>query len=461
MRIDKSLARPTVHKTIILAAPGLFLSESTDITTTCQLRVIVLNQVKKETRTHLLPTRLPVRYNMIRSGEMLALPGMPDLLPRVPRSDDVRNAHRQSPWTSGHFSQLAGRTSQRNSPAGVELSLSRLSFEGHGMDPHSFTSIDDYPRTLASFSSPPRRTYSPPAVPESLPRPTPDQHSAVGYRSTLETHGSLGGTYPPQPLEGSHSSDTGGTTLRNPPRSRPTYNRDEFDGPAQLLSPPLPEHEQSRAQLLPQLPVNLTLQEQDEVARRTNDILSQCAFHFVAKYQFPIPIERDKRHVRQPADREWTEWAYLLKRLATKRRIPARVLFDGQIKQLVTTLENSIVVRQSMNARADPPSARQPRDDRYMLQLVSSGLQVAKILMDSMAMDQLNELYIQTETLILERRSRISTAQASIGSGRTTRGSRGTIGRGISSGSISGVGGTSGGGGGGGGGGLGGGVAGY
>jgi hypothetical protein len=25
-----------------------------------------------------------------------------------------------------------------------------------------------------------------------------------------------------------------------------------------------------------------------------NDILSQCAFHFVAKYSFPIPLDRDK-----------------------------------------------------------------------------------------------------------------------------------------------------------------------
>jgi hypothetical protein len=123
----------------------------------------------------------------------------------------------------------------------------------------------------------------------------------------------------------------------------------------------------------------------------------------VAKYQFPIPLERDKPRVRSPADREWTEWAYLLKRLATKRRIPARVLYDNQIKQFVTTLENSIAVRQ--NSREQQP--RTLKDDRYMLQLVSAATQVAKILMDSLSMEQLDALYRQTESLILERRARL------------------------------------------------------
>jgi hypothetical protein len=147
----------------------------------------------------------------------------------------------------------------------------------------------------------------------------------------------------------------------------------------------------------------LNIEEQDEIALRVDDILSRCAFHFVAKYQFPIPLERDKPHVRTPADREWTEWAYLLKRLATKRRIPARVLYDNQIKQFVTTLENSIAVRQNNRDQ----QSRIPKDDRYMLQLVSAGTQVARILMDSLSMEQLDALYRQTENVILERRARL------------------------------------------------------
>ena len=68
---------------------------------------------------------------------------------------------------------------------------------------------------------------------------------------------------------------------------------------------------------LPHLPTNLHVQEQDSVLNQVNDRLSQCAFDFVAKYQFPIPLTQDMRPVERPQDREWTEWVYLLKRLAT------------------------------------------------------------------------------------------------------------------------------------------------
>lgn len=199
-----------------------------------------------------------------------------------------------------------------------------------------------------------------------------------------------------------HGSDAGRNTQRYHTRRRP-LNQDEFDGPSQYLPLPLPQQDAGRAQEMPSLPVHLEMSEQDEVMARANDILSECAFHFVAKYQFPVPLERDKPTVRSASDREWTEWAYLLKRLATKRRIPARVLYDNQIKQLVTTLENSIATRQSINK--DRGHVKQkPKDDRYILQHVSAGTQVAKILMDSLAMEQLSDLYARTEAVIFERR---------------------------------------------------------
>jgi len=58
--------------------------------------------------------------------------------------------------------------------------------------------------------------------------------------------------------------------------------------------------------------------------------------------------------VERPEDREWTEWVHLLKRLATKRRIPARVLYNGQIKQLVTILENSMEMRHAAKHQSRP-----------------------------------------------------------------------------------------------------------
>jgi hypothetical protein len=180
-------------------------------------------------------------------------------------------------------------------------------------------------------------------------------------------------------------------------------NRDEFDGPHQFLIRPSEDVIAAQEQELPHLPTNLYVQEQDDVLSRVNDRLSQCAFDFVAKYQFPIPLEPDKRRVESAGDREWTEWVYLLKRLATKRRIPARVLYQGQIKQLVTVLENSLEMRHAAKHQSRPL-----KDDRNVLQLISAGIQVTKILKDAAAMQYLDQLYIRTEKQIQARREGFS-----------------------------------------------------
>ncbi|KAF2149872.1 hypothetical protein K461DRAFT_214628, partial [Myriangium duriaei CBS 260.36] len=185
------------------------------------------------------------------------------------------------------------------------------------------------------------------------------------------------------------------------PRRR-SSGKDEFDGPHQFLPKPDDAHiEVSESQLIP-LVISLQAEEQDDILGKVNDCLSKCAFDFVAKYQFPIPIEADKRPVRVPGDREWTEWCHLLKRLATKRRIPMRVLWNGQIKQLVTVLENSLEMRHAAKHQSRPL-----KDDRNVLQLISAGLQVAKMLKDPQAMVFLDGLYAQTERII---RSRIGDA---------------------------------------------------
>ncbi|KAI1645353.1 uncharacterized protein F4817DRAFT_183306 [Daldinia loculata] len=181
------------------------------------------------------------------------------------------------------------------------------------------------------------------------------------------------------------------------PQRRPS-NRDEFDGPHQYLARPPPDYVAMQERELPHLPTNLLVQEQDSVLTQVNDRLSQCAFDFVAKYQFPIPLTQDMRPVERPHDREWTEWVYLLKRLATKRRIPARVLYNGQIKQFVTILENSLEMRHAAKHQSRPL-----KDDRNILQLISAGIQVAKILKDAAAMDYLDRLYVSTEQQIQER----------------------------------------------------------
>lgn len=67
------------------------------------------------------------------------------------------------------------------------------------------------------------------------------------------------------------------------PQRRPS-NRDEFDGPSQLLDKPGAEAGyETKEEELPQLPVTLYAQEQDEILSKVNDRLSLCAFDFVAK----------------------------------------------------------------------------------------------------------------------------------------------------------------------------------
>ena len=195
------------------------------------------------------------------------------------------------------------------------------------------------------------------------------------------------------------SGDASGASGPYQHRARRAGNRDEFDGATQFLPPPSPRTMSAMDRELPHLATNLLAHEQDDLLTKVHETLSQCAFTFVARYQFPIPMDPSKRPVKVPADREWTEWAQLLKRLATKRRVPARVLYHGQIKQLVTVLDNSLEMRHAAKHQSRPL-----KDDRNVLQLVSAGLQVAKILKDASAMDYLDELYVQTEDLIRTRR---------------------------------------------------------
>ena len=233
------------------------------------------------------------------------------------------------------------------------------------------------------------------------------QEYMPGLRRSSPTHSLWGTEYPGfmdyhdgvDPMT-SDGTSRGSVSSNKPHQSQKRANRDEFDGPTQFLKKPPMERIAAQERDLPHVPINLDVREQDEVLSQVNQRLSQCAFDFVAKYQFPIPLEADKRPVERPADREWTEWVYLLKRLATKRRIPARVLYNGQIKQLVTVLENSLEMR-----HASAHHSRPPKDDRNVLQLISAGTQVAKILKDANTMEYLDKLYKETEKLIRMRRN--------------------------------------------------------
>lgn len=174
--------------------------------------------------------------------------------------------------------------------------------------------------------------------------------------------------------------------------------RDEFEGSIQYLEKPRRSSPDHRERDLPLLPIHLEHGEQDDVLTQVNRRLSQCAFDFVALYRFPIPLEPNKPAVQTATDKEWTEWAYLLKRLATKRKIPSHAVYNGQIKELTTVLDNSLEMR-----HASKPRERPLKDDRNVLQFISAGIQVGRILKDAAAMEYLDKLYQQTEQVIQER----------------------------------------------------------
>lgn len=270
----------------------------------------------------------------------------------------------------GLFPGSSLMTSEGNSDPGAGSSSNRHTASELGR--HSSSSVQDW--DMPAQTSPERYYF---------------EGDISGSPTSSEFHGEPGGRR--QTSSFKHSGKQYG-------QRRPS-NRDEFDGPHQLLDKPSPDTLTAQDRELPHLPTNLFVQEQDEILSQVNERLSLCAFHFVAKYQFPIPLEPDKRPVSTPADREWTEWVYLLKRLATKRRIPARVLYNGQIKQLVTVLENSMEMRHAAKHQSRPL-----KDDRNVLQLISAGIQVTKILKDASAMEFMDRLYVQTENLIQSRK---------------------------------------------------------
>lgn len=103
-----------------------------------------------------------------------------------------------------------------------------------------------------------------------------------------------------------NSASTGASKPKSNSKGRPQRrpsNRDEFDGPHQYLARPPADYMAMQERELPHLPTNLLVQEQDSVLTRVNDRLSQCAFDFVAKYQFPIPLTQDMRPVSHLSSR--------------------------------------------------------------------------------------------------------------------------------------------------------------
>jgi len=85
---------------------------------------------------------------------------------------------------------------------------------------------------------------------------------------------------------------------------------------------------------------------EDRILDFVSDGSSRCVSDFIKKSHSPIPMsKRDARPLAILFDAGWAEcWAeylYLSERLATKRRVPARISYDGQIRQQIALLKTS------------------------------------------------------------------------------------------------------------------------
>ncbi|KAL7799927.1 hypothetical protein V8C37DRAFT_97299 [Trichoderma ceciliae] len=174
-----------------------------------------------------------------------------------------------------------------------------------------------------------------------------------------------------------------------------SLGRDVYDGPHQFLQQPSLEVLIMQRAEIPCLPTSLNAKEQGVVLKQANYCLSQCAYNFFAKYQLPIPLRQYERPVEEPRDREWNEWVSLLKLLMDQRNIPARILHNSQVMQFEIILDSSLGIHHGIKHLQDSLV-----DDRKILQLISASIQVAKMLKDASAMGELDQLYVNTETMI-------------------------------------------------------------
>jgi hypothetical protein len=135
-----------------------------------------------------------------------------------------------------------------------------------------------------------------------------------------------------------------------------------------------------------QNPPLLSVHEKKEVIRRVYIRLLQCAYDFFARHRLPIPVTVGRKLVRCPQDREWTEWVYMLKRLAEKRRIPAHA-YCGITGSFVFCLEGTMDISLIPQMLSVECSQENPFDESFFTRCMTQSIQAAGVLMDRVAED--------------------------------------------------------------------------
>lgn len=175
-------------------------------------------------------------------------------------------------------------------------------------------------------------------------------------------------------------------------------NPDAFRGSHQILDKPDLAKPANLEKDLPYLSSTLSNIEKAELFQSIHECLCRSAFDFAAQWQLPIPLEPDRKPVSAPEDREWIEWIDLLKGLAKSKNIPPRALHGRRIQDL-----NQVLERAQMSVHISRFEPTWPGGDRYVLQLLSASTQVAYLLKDARAVNDLDSMYSSTEVLIQER----------------------------------------------------------
>lgn len=140
-------------------------------------------------------------------------------------------------------------------------------------------------------------------------------------------------------------------------------------------------------------PVRLAFQDGRDIVERISRRLCKCAFEFAARKRMPLFHQDGEEMIRRPEDRNWVQWVHLLREVILDRR--TTICCEPHRAEFLTTLHRSNLLEPEIEYREIETG-----DDMKALQLISAGLQVAKIFEDASAMEEFDQLYNTTVTVV-------------------------------------------------------------
>lgn len=139
--------------------------------------------------------------------------------------------------------------------------------------------------------------------------------------------------------------------------------------------------------------------DRDRILNQIDERLSSSAFDFVQKNQRTDTKEERRRIAQSSSCMKWSGWVWHLDKMLTEHHIPRKSVSNGTSKQLI------LVLWESLNMHIATTYNSQPEEvGRNLLRLISVGKQVVKLFNDKRAEWFFENLYLDTERLIIDRR---------------------------------------------------------